>query len=199
VNATRLLLCRHAEPRAQGPDPGLSGRGIGQARALAERLAAIPITAVYSSPARRAVATARPIAASHGLVPREVEALRELEFGELAGTSWEELEQRDPAFASSLLREPTRVRFPGGESYADLRGRVTAAADRLIARHAGEVVAGVTHSGPIRALLGTWLLMAEEAIFRLEPAHAGITVVDWFDGTPVVRAINIHSLAEVTR
>jgi broad specificity phosphatase PhoE len=194
---TRLVLCRHAEPAAwDGNDPGLSERGLEQARLLAEGLASVPIATVYSSPARRALATAQPIGARHGLRPLPFTALRELDFGELTGLGWEELEEREPELAAALLTEPARVRFPGGESYGELRARAASAAQELIARHVGETIVAVSHAGPIRALLATWLLMAEEAIFRLEPAYAAINLIDWIDGIPLVRALNVRSPPE---
>lgn len=64
-----IWLLRHAEAEkapGQSPDDlfsiadlGLSARGIEQAQAAAERLAKEPIEAVFSSPAQRAVETAR--------------------------------------------------------------------------------------------------------------------------------------------
>jgi len=194
---TRLILCRHAEADAtERLDPGLSARGFEQARILAKRLAPVPIAAVYTSPARRAAATAQPIAAEHGLAAGELPALRELDFGELEGLGYEQLAEREPELAAALLHEPTRVRFPGGESYAELQARATMAVEKLIARHDGETIVAVSHAGPIRALLAVWLLMAEEAIFRLEPGYATINLIDWIEGVPLARALNVRSLSE---
>ena len=71
---TRLLLVRHAEPSAETRtgvygrlDVALSPEGEEHAERLARLLATTPITAVYASPLRRAVATAGPLAAAHGL------------------------------------------------------------------------------------------------------------------------------------
>jgi len=197
ASPTRLILCRHAEPAATDrDDPGLSERGLEQARLLAERLASVPIAAVYSSPARRAVATAQPIASRHALRPLALDALRELDFGELEGLTWEELAEREPELAAALLAEPAHVRVPGGESYGELQTRAGVAAEELIARHEGETIVAVSHAGPIRALLATWLLMGEKAIFRLEPWYAALNLIEWIEGVPLVRALNVRSLPE---
>lgn len=65
---TVVILVRHAE-KAAGParDPDLSDAGQRRARALAERLAAPPLAAVYATQYRRTLLTAAPIAAAHGL------------------------------------------------------------------------------------------------------------------------------------
>src|SRR5437867_5050955 len=59
---TEIWLVRHAdcyEGMAEGPDPPLSPAGRMQAERLAERVRRIGPVAIYSSPYRRAVETAR--------------------------------------------------------------------------------------------------------------------------------------------
>src|ERR1700744_2475331 len=67
----QLLLVRHALPLrsepGQGADPDLSDEGREQTARLPEALARFPITRVVSSPQRRAVQTAEPVAAARGL------------------------------------------------------------------------------------------------------------------------------------
>src|SRR5436305_13890690 len=71
---TRLVLVRHAVTAHTGPllsgrMPGidLSEKGVGQAEATAQRLAKLPIAAVYASPIERTTQTAQRIAAHHRL------------------------------------------------------------------------------------------------------------------------------------
>ncbi len=67
----QLLLIRHALPHrsepGEGSDPDLSEVGIEQAKRLPDALARFPITRLVSSPQRRAVQTAEPVAAARGL------------------------------------------------------------------------------------------------------------------------------------
>ncbi len=67
----QLLLIRHALPHrsepGEGSDPDLSEVGIEQAKRLPDALARFPITRLVSSPQRRAVQTAQPVAAARGL------------------------------------------------------------------------------------------------------------------------------------
>jgi broad specificity phosphatase PhoE len=173
---TRLLLCRHADPA-----------NAGQAQRLAEALRDCPLAAVYTSPLARAHETARAIAELHGLTPVEVDELREIDFGDVAGLGFDDF----PAeLQSGLLREPTTVRFPGGETYSELRDRVCRAIDRIVADSAGETVVVVTHAGAIRAALAQWLLIADEALFRIDQRFASVNVVDWVDHLPLVRLVN---------
>jgi broad specificity phosphatase PhoE len=96
---------------------------------------------------------------------------------------------------SALLDTPATVRFPGGESYGDLRARVVAVLGDIVSRHDGETAAVISHAGAIRAALATWLGVPAEASFRIDQRLAGVNVVDWIDGVPLVRLVNGTSLA----
>jgi phosphoserine phosphatase len=173
---TRLVLCRHAE---------VGNRE--EARDLAVSLAGIPFAAVYTSPLARALETAQAVAAAYGLVPIEVADLREIEFGAVEGVPFE----RYPAqLQAQLLGDPLSVRFPGGETYGELRTRVCRALDDVVGRHTDESVLVVTHAGSIRAALADWLGITGEAVFRIDQRTASVNVVDWVEDTPIVRLLN---------
>ena len=173
---TTLVVCRHA---AEGNEA--------QARDLARALAAVPLEAVYTSPLARAVSTAAEIATAHGLVAIEVADLREIEFGDVEGLGFDEF----PAgLQAELIRHPLSVRFPGGETYGELRERVCRAFAEIVAQHRGGTAAVVTHAGSIRAALSDWLGIADEAIFRIDQRLAAVNVVEWLDGVPLVRLVN---------
>jgi broad specificity phosphatase PhoE len=188
----KLILVRHAAPQedARGRcygslDVGLSDAGRAHARRLA---AALPAhDAVYTSPRSRAIETAAALAPE----PIVVDDLREIDFGELEGRLYDEIAQTDPELYRAWMERPTTVRFPGGESFADLQARALRAFDEIRRRHEAAVV--VTHGGPIRAGVAAWLGMPDEAIFRLDQSYCGVTVVEWLGGTPVLRLLNGHS------
>lgn len=190
---TRLLLIRHAEPdedargRCYGRlDVGLSPAGLAGAKRLAETLREVELDAVYASPRLRAVQTA----AAFGASPTVDDRLRELDFGRLEGRTYDEIEREQPELFRRWMEAPTQVRFPGGESYAELRDRVAAAVDDVVTAHAGRTVALVSHGGVVRAALAVALGLPDERAFSLDVGYARVSVVDWFDGTAVVRLIN---------
>jgi broad specificity phosphatase PhoE len=195
--ATRLLLIRHLEPdssvqgRTYGSlDAPLSALALEQAAKLAQALDGIHLDAVYASPLRRALETATPLAVRRKLVPVVHEGLREIDFGELEGSRYEEVEEGRPDFFRSWMSDPTVVSFPGGESFADLRLRVLAAADEIRARHRRGVVALVAHGGVTRAIVAATLSMPNEALFRLDQSYGAVSVVDWLGETPILRVLN---------
>jgi molybdenum cofactor synthesis domain-containing protein len=209
--ATRLLLVRHGDTdvsmrgRCFGRlDVGLSGEGRRQASELRTSLRAVPLAAVGSSPLVRALDTAEAIARPHGLRPLALDALREIDFGELEGLTYDEIRAERPDLYREWMESPATVRFPGGESFADLRARVLPAVSEIVERHRGEVVAVVAHGGVVRVVLADALGLADGAAFRLGLACGGLSVVDWWEGAAVVQAVNVvltehvHILAGMT-
>lgn len=172
----RLVLCRHA---AAG-----DGR---RARRLAAALAEVSLAAVYTSPLERAAVTAEAVAARHGLAPVILDDLREIELGEVDGLQFDEY---PPELQAALLDTPGAVRFPGGESYEQLRRRVVGALEQIAAQHSGQTVVAVSHAGAIRAALATWLSVPPDASFRIDQSFASVNVVDVIDGVPLVRLVN---------
>jgi alpha-ribazole phosphatase len=194
---SRLLLVRHAQPEEEARgrcygtlDVGLSVRGQRKAQLLARTLDRVPLAAIYTSPRRRAVGTAGPLASVQGLTPIVDEALREIDFGDFEGRSYEEIERSHPELYRRWMETPTLVRFPGGENYERLRVRALAAMEAIRARHPGETAMVVSHGGVLRAMLADCLSMPSEAIFRLDQAYGAISIVDWVDSVPLVRLLN---------
>ena len=195
---SRLVLIRHAEPdesirgRSYGRlDVPLSPAGRAQAAAIAEALCDARLDAVFASPLRRAIETAAPLAEARGLAVVTHDGLRELQFGALEGLAFDEIARERPKLYESWMTDPTETRFPDGESFADLRERALAAAAEIRSEH--ERAAVVAHGGVTRAILADALEMPARAIFRLDQPYGAISVVEWMDGTALVRALNLRA------
>jgi broad specificity phosphatase PhoE len=145
-----VLLIRHgrtsfnAEQRFCGgrSDPPLDAQGREQAAAL-ERFAG-EVERVFCSPQRRALETAAVLGS-----PVVVDALRELDQGELEGRTFHPALQEHAEFFRAWKRDPTHVCIPGGgESMGALADRVETGMTKILAqldRPHGRVVAVVGH------------------------------------------------------
>jgi broad specificity phosphatase PhoE len=169
-------------------DPALSTTGRARAEALAAGLREVHLDAVYASPLRRARETAAPLARERGLDVSIHPGLVDIDFGEWEGRRFEELEESDPDLYRSWMTRPTRTRFPGGEDFGQLKARVLAAVGE-IARLLGSA-ALVAHAGVNRVVLADALGLADDAIFRLDQPLAAVSIIDWIDDAPIVRALN---------
>src|SRR6185503_1393225 len=118
---TRLILVRHAVTAHTGPllsgrMPGidLSEKGVGQAEATAQRLAKLPVAAVYASPIERTTQTADRIASHHNLDVRPLTGVIEADYGDWTGGKIADLAKTDEW--KVVQAAPSRAVFPGGES-----------------------------------------------------------------------------------
>ena len=157
---TTILLTRHGqtewnrEERFRGQiDVPLNALGERQAAALAERLAAFPVTAIYTGPLQRARRTAEICAARLGLTAQTLAGLLDVNYGEWQGHSPAKVMERNPELYRRYLEAPHEVQFPGGESLEILQRRATNALEHVIARHPGETVVLVAHMGVNKVLL----------------------------------------------
>jgi len=155
---TKLILVRHGETvwnvqaRAQGhQDSPLTDRGREQSRRAAERLARLPIAAVYSSDVARAQQTGELIAAPHGLAVRPRPDLRERCYGVLEGLTLEEAAERDSGWLEAWRADRLRRAPPEGETQPELCRRVMAALHEIAKHHLGDTVVVATHGGPIKS------------------------------------------------
>ena len=106
---SRVLFIRHAETDMAGrfcghSDPDVNAKGRTQLTELAHLLSAEAIDAVYSSDLRRAKSTAQAIVAARNIPLSLRPALREIDFGQWEGLSWEQIEERDPVTRASGWR-----------------------------------------------------------------------------------------------
>lgn len=153
----RVYFVRHGQTdwNVQGRVQGggaLDAVGAAQAIAVGARLAREHITAVYGSPAARAQQTARAIARPHHLPVRRTRLLRDLDYGDYAGALLRDAQRTDPGLWEHWRRAPNEVRFPHGDSLADLRRRVLAFVARLRREHRNGTVVAATHDSPVRTL-----------------------------------------------
>jgi probable phosphoglycerate mutase len=190
------VLIRHAPTPETGkkltgrlPGVGLAAPGREAAQAASEALAGLPFTAVYTSPLMRCRETARIVAAPHGLRPIPYQSLIEVDYGTWSGRSLGSL-KRTKAWRS-LLRAPSRFRFPGGERLGEVAARSVAACEDLAAAHPDETIAVVSHGDVIKSAVAGFLGVPADLAHRLVISPASWSIVDLPpQGTPMVLAVN---------
>jgi probable phosphoglycerate mutase len=189
---TQLIIVRHGETEwnirgiRQGHlDSVLTEKGVGQAKALAQRLARENFTALYCSDLGRAVQTAKEIAALTGHEIETDPRLRERHLGIFQGLSGEEIKAKHPEeYKLHRTLGPNYV-IPGGESVRQQVERNVSFLNELAARHQGEQVVVVTHGGVVSGFFRHTLSIPLEAPRRFEFVNAGLNVFvneegDWF-------------------
>lgn len=158
--ATTVLLVRHGETawnlehRLQGQcqeNPPLNTTGEQQAQALAERLTAVPIAAIYSSDLQRTVQTAQAVAAKlQNMQIMPVPELRERHLGVLEGLTRSQAAVQCPQDFANLSGSPN-AKPQGGESQAEVAARVISRVEQIAAQHSGQTILLVLHGGVLHA------------------------------------------------
>lgn len=187
MGATRIVLVRHGESRAQegrfvgghSGCTGLSDRGRRQVEALRDRLAEsgelAGASVLYSSVMARAIETAAILAPALG----DLEAVQDCDFceghpGEGDGLSWEEYKTRWPWSADW---SPDTRRDPGSETFGEMTERVNRRLDRLAAEHPGETIVVACHGGVVVRSMMRWLGMGATDPDRawIDPVNSSLT------------------------
>ena len=181
---TRLVLVRHAVTAHTGPIlsgrmPGidLSDKGVGQAEAAAQRLAKLPVRAVYASPIERTTQTAQRIAAHHGLTVQPLPGVIEADYGDWTGGKIADLAKTDEWKVVQVA--PSRARFPNGETIREMQSRTVGALDDVLARHAHETVVVVSHADPIKSAIAHYTGVHLDLFQRVHVSPASATVFDF--------------------
>jgi probable phosphoglycerate mutase len=194
--STTFYLVRHAAHDLLGHvlagrmrGVSLSEAGRAQAEAVAATLADRQLAAVISSPQPRALETASPIAARHGLEPKVEPDLDEVDFGDWTGMRFDALAARADWRAFNTFRAMARV--PGGETMQQAQTRATSAILRLRAAFAGQAVTVVSHGDIIKSVIAHVLGVPLDLFRRIEISPASRSVLVLEDEDARIEAVNL--------
>lgn len=159
-----IYLLRHGENLAnlskefscRKIDYSLTPRGVLQAQQSAAFFQTQAIDAIYTSPLKRAVETAAIVGDALNLPVTRIEALREINVGELEGAddlsaAWE---LHNDVMQSWFDGDAER-RFPGGESQSELIQRMRSALQQAVRGRDGQCIIFAAHGGIFRLTIET--------------------------------------------
>ena len=194
---TRLIVVRHGRTewnrveRFRGrADIKLDEVGIKQAEAAAARIADWQVSAVYSSPLCRALATAEILVRPFGLEVKLLPGIIDIDYGEWQGLSPEEVAAKDGGLYSKWMESPHEVKFPGGESLAAVRERAASAMDGLIAQHPKETVVLVSHKVVCHILILSLLGLDNSHFWQIAQDVCAINLFEVRGGVPSALSLN---------
>jgi len=184
-----LALIRHGRTKAnvemrwQGQgDWGLDDLGTRQADALGAWYG--KVSRVYSSPLRRAAATAERVAANSVIC---VDGLKELGMGEWEGLTTDDIVAGWPGKMETIYRHGVDLRRgETGESWGELTARFSNTIDSLETA-TGEPTVVVAHGGAIRSFVSSLTKTEDthaESLFT--PANTSVTHVALTPGGPEI-------------
>jgi probable phosphomutase (TIGR03848 family) len=198
-----VILVRHGRTTANAAAL-LAGRAAGvsldpfgreQAALTGDRLAAVPLAGVVSSPLERCRQTAQLILdrqAGSPSAPTDPD-LTECDYGQWQGRMLTDLATED--LWAAVQSQPSAVVFPGGESMAAMQARSVAAIRRHDAAFESEYGPGavwvaVSHGDIIKSILADALGMHLDLFQRINVGPASVSIVHYGAVRPSVYATN---------
>lgn len=189
-----VILIRHGQAEGQdtgkvlgSTDMGLNETGFMQAKKLSQAVGRMHYANIVHSPMRRVVETmntALPDVAGQTVDDR----LREINFGDWEGLTFDEIRAIDAACADQWLDNDSDFQFPNGEKIADFFDRVEDFAADL--RKMSGPVLIFAHGGVICHMISHFINLNYQNAFSLAIDHTSISKVKIFDGSAVLSELN---------
>jgi len=166
----------------------LNNSGVEQANRLRVRLKRMKIDTVYASDLSRASQTAEIAFPKRRILKRA--RLREIDFGQFSGFTFEQVGRMYPDIYKAWLNNPADARIPDGESLAGFAKRINDCFERICKQNPKRAVAIVAHGGPIRIILLSLLKKGLEKFWDIEQHAAAINIAEFKNGMPKILKIN---------
>ena len=193
-----VVLVRHAHSNANatgvlsGRNPGvhLSPLGRKQAQNLASRLGAVSVKTLRVSPLERCQETIAPWLKKYGGAT-ELETddgLIEMDYGTWSGRKLRAL-AKDPLW-NKIQVQPSRVRFPQGESIAGMQARAMSAIYRAVEAPGKGHILVVSHGDILKAIIASSLGMHLDEFQRFVIDPASMSVLDFSQTKPRLLFMN---------
>lgn len=186
-----LILIRHGLPEkvinddGSPADPPLSATGLDQASRVAAWLDAMEIDRLYSSPMRRALETAAPLAKQKNLQVKVVDGVAEYDQQSELYIPVEELKELDYERWKRLMTGETAVDFPEFSSI------VCESLEQIIRDNRGKRVAVTCHGGVIN-VWAAYVIGLEPKMF-FNPNYTSInTFMAASSGEKTIITLNEH-------
>ncbi len=191
----QLLLVRHALPlrsnHGEGSDPALSEAGLEQVARLPEALGRFPISRVVSSPQRRAIQTAEPVAVARELAVDIDDRFAEYDRDLPAYIPVEQIRNEFPEEWARMAQG----QLPSAVDEDAFRARVRSALDDVVtAADPDDTVVAFSHGGVINVVLHEILGTARLLSFPID--YASVTRV-LFSRTRQATVVTVNSTEHV--
>lgn len=193
----RFILIRHGQTKWNRVEKyrgrthlALNKTGRRQAEAVALNIKELPISAIYTSPLKRAVDTANILSKHIGVPVQILGGLIDIDYGGWQGLSPREAVKQDSELYTKWLKRPHEVRFPDGESLGDVRARAVAAVEELVPKHNNETVILVSHKVVGQVLLCAILGLDDSHFWQITQDVCAVNIFEIKDDMATITLLN---------
>lgn len=175
-------------------DPELTPIGLQMAEAFGEKYRKIPWQAIYCSPMKRTIATAKPLCDALGMEMQLRDGLKEINYGKWEDLNVEQVKEKYPQDHIYWLTEPAWNPPNGGETAVQVASRASLVIAEIEKKYTSGNVLVVAHKGTIRILLCS-LLGIDLGRYRdrIEMPVASVSVVKFDIHGPLLQKLGDRS------
>ncbi|MCL6436596.1 MAG: histidine phosphatase family protein [Leptolyngbyaceae cyanobacterium HOT.MB2.61] len=134
-------------------DPDLTPEGLQMAEAFADAYRSLAWTAIYVSPMKRTIATAKPLCEATGIEMQLRDGLKEIRYGQWEGKTQEEVKEHYLEDYIHWMTEPAWNAPTGGETAIEIASRASLVIAEIENRYTNGNVLVVSHKATIRIIL----------------------------------------------
>jgi broad specificity phosphatase PhoE len=180
----KVYLLRHGQSEANvrgilaGPDNSvkLSEKGRRESRIVSKHLQKIEFTHIYSSPISRCLQTVDPLTSAKPQIPLLLEErIQEMNYGDWNGKDLKSLSKKREW--KSIQNQPSKFKFPQGESFTQLRRRVQSFLNEIESKTGPILV--VSHGDVIKMILTCTLELSTDNFQRFLIQPASISIINY--------------------
>jgi len=194
---TRILLVRHGDTeynnnnRFMGDsDIELSPNGRKQIELLRNYISKEDINYVFTSNLIRTISSGRILIGNRTIDLVPCPELREIKYGDCEGMTFEEITSEYPEVARQCKTFTPKLSFPEGEDFISFAGRVVVFKERINNLKAVDTVLVVSHMGPIKVLICSWLGIELRHWWQFRVDTASLSIMEIVSQGAILRSLN---------
>jgi probable phosphoglycerate mutase len=198
----RIYFVRHGETTYSQTggfcgaiDPELTPAGSQMAEQFAATYAKVPWEAVYVSPMKRTIATAKPLCDAVGIEMQLHDGLREINYGDWEGKTVEEVKKDYEEDYINWLTEPAwNAPTNGGETSVEIASRSSLVIAEIEEKYKSGNVLVVSHKATIRIILCSLLgIDLGRYRYRIGALAASVSIVKFDVRGPLLEVLGDRS------
>jgi len=194
---TKIYLIRHGQTEWNKTqtfrgrtDILLNERGHKEAEAILVALKNRDISAVYTSPLRRSIETAKPIAEFFNVEIVRVKGLIDINYGDWQGLEIDDVKERYKDQYNKWEKEPNLIRFPNGETLDEVRERSFFAFKDIARENTDKSIVVIPHRVINKVILCALLGLDNSHFWEIKQDTGCINLVEYSNGRFVLSLMN---------
>jgi broad specificity phosphatase PhoE len=194
---TKIYLVRHGQTEWNKKltfrgrvDIQLNETGHREARAILDALKNKNIDAIYTSPLKRSIETAQPIADYFHLEVVPVQGLIDINYGDWEGLTFNEVKKRYSNQYDKWEKKPDSIRFPHGETLDEVRERAFRNFKDIVKKNSGKSILIVPHRVINKVLLCALLGLSNSHFWEIRQDTACINLIEYLNNRFILSLMN---------